>query len=152
MTSLILPRSLGKVREQIRTTITMEGDAATFQTPRGPRGPSGDTSRLGVRLRDIPQAHRLFQLQVTNLANDMIQRQAVRGNRYLDEHDIHLYGPFPSKMLHNRLLSGSGVVSAREAAGMAHDRPRDNAHMVDYQRVAMYERDEVPGEALELQT
>ena len=131
MTVVIASPSIDKDIEQLCTVITMDGEAATFKTP------MRDGGRLGTSLRDIPLEHRAFQIQVTAMANTMLRRLAIRGYEYVDAHDIHIYGPFPSKMLHDRLLDPAvAFADARLAAAAVQNRPADSTGLVDYKLVA----------------
>ena len=127
MTELLVRPSLDRVRVVKHGVVTFPGDMATLQAPRG------------MRVNDIPLAHRGLQIELQSVAKLFIQRQEVRGLIFIDHEDIHVYGPFPSYDLRDAMIDIDTLnVPPEQAAGLVKDRATDCKAFADYVLVAAF--------------
>jgi hypothetical protein len=72
--------------------VTVPGDMATLKVPRG------------MRINAIPLEYRLLQRKLLEVGKMFVHRQGLRGLRFIDSEDIHVYGPFPSYEYHEAMI------------------------------------------------
>jgi hypothetical protein len=133
--NLIFAPSLDRELVQQRVVVTCEGPMATFHTPKDP----GSGLPTGIPIDDIPLKHFRLQVWLRTQAAKAIDRLAIRGYDYWDKDDIHVYGPYPSKLLHDRLLTPQDLNLPPEVvSGFVRDRSDDTAAFADYLIVANF--------------
>jgi hypothetical protein len=127
VTELLVRPSLDRVRVVKHGIVTFPGDMATLEAPRG------------IRINDIPLAHRGLQIELYNTAKLFVQRQQARGLIFIDREDIHVYGPFPSYDLRHAMIDIDTLnVPPEEMAGLVKDRATDCKAFADYVLVAAF--------------
>lgn len=127
MTELLVRPSLDRVRVIKHGVVTFPGDMATLQVPRG------------MRIGDIPLAHRGLQIELESVAKLFVQRQEARGLTFIDREDIHVYGPFPSYDLRHAMIDIDTLnVPPEQMAGLVKDRATDCKAFADYVLVAAF--------------
>lgn len=120
---------------QQRVVVTCEGARATFHTPKDPR--SG--LPVGIPIDKIPLGHFRLQKWLRTQAERAISRLAIQGYTYRDQDDVHVYGPYPSKLLHDRLLTPQDLSLPPDiVAGFVRDRANDSKAFADYLIVANF--------------
>ncbi len=128
MVNLVLAPSLERELVQRKAIVTVDGAMAIYKAP-----------PLGIRLNDIPLPHYRFQMVMRDFAYQTIERMKIRGYEYWDPDDIHLYGPYPSRMLHEHILSSKDfLVDELGAANLVRSPAKSVEAMADYWLVANY--------------
>ncbi len=135
MVALIISPAPDRELVQQRVVVTCDGEMATFHSPTDPIS----KLPLGAPVDDIPLEHFRIQVWLRKQAQRAIDRMRVRGYDYWDNDDIHVYGPYPSKLLHDRLLTTQDLSMAPNiVASFVQDRANDSAAFADYLLVANF--------------
>ncbi len=140
MPNLIIAPSLERELVQRKAIVTVDGAMARFKA-----------HPFGTPLDDIPLPFYRLQMVLRDFANQTIERMQIRGYDYWDPDDIHVYGPYPSRMLHEYLCSLKDAnTDELGAAGLVHSPPKGIEAFADYWLVANYvkrlENDEIMDE------
>jgi hypothetical protein len=131
--SLIFKPSLDRELVQQRTVVTMDAAMADYAAP-----------PLGIPIDDIPLENYRIQVWFRHQAHEALGRMAIRGYAFWDQDDIHVYGPWPSRMLHDALVAPGDLDTAPEnVVEMVHSPSVDGA-FVDYWLVANFVKKPVP--------
>ncbi len=127
MVSIVIAPSPDRELVQQRTVVTMDAEMAKFKAP-----------PLGIPIDDIPLEHYRIQVWFRQQADKTIARMAIRGYEYWDLDDIHVYGPWPSRMLHDALITTRDLNRPpEEVVKMVHSPSTDGA-FVDYWLIANF--------------
>lgn len=134
MVNLIIAPSLDRELVQQRTVVTMDGLMADFKAP-----------PFGIAIDDIPQENRRIQIWFRAQAQHALDRMAVRGYEYWDHDDIHVYGPYPSRLLHENIRSLKDFnLDVQGAADLVRQPPKGIEAFADYWLVANFVKQPVP--------
>lgn len=124
--AVIVSPTLFDSKVQRRTVVTFPTEMATLQCH----------PVEGRRLNAIPMEHRQIELALKDAFNQTVNRMRIRGYELAWEDDVHVYGPWPSRLFHERLITPDEIHTpeqARDHVWKAETSPQEYA---DYLLVA----------------
>ena len=133
MVNLAFANSLDLELVQQKTVVTMDEAMADYKCP-----------PLGIPIDEIPLEHYRIQVWFRRQAEHGLDRMRIRGFVYWDPDDIHVYGPFPSRMLHDNVRDLKAFAVDEQAAANLVHQPGEDRSFKDYWLVANFIKRGVP--------
>lgn len=123
---VIVRPSLGLSKVQRRAVVTFPTEMCTLRCD----------PVHGMRLKQIPLEHRRLQIVLSQAFDKVTERMRIRGYELVWADDVHVYGPWPSRLFHERLIQPDEITAPEQARSLVHRVDTTPQEFMDYLLVA----------------